>query len=208
MKFSTLCVAAVLAFSGASAASAVELGFDDLGTGSFTTIPTNYQGFVWDYWASVNAVNYGPSGYANGVVSGGNSACGCAADFSETISSINAAGKIFTLESGFFTSAWNDGATLLVEGFASGSLLFSTTSVLDTSGPSFLSFGWTGLDEVQFSISGGTPSGLPGSGDYFAVDNLNMSVNVVPEPEAWTMMILGFGLAGTAMRRRRTALAV
>lgn len=28
----------------------------------------------------------------------------------------------------------------------------------------------------------------------------------VPEPEAWAMMILGFGVLGTAMRRRRVAL--
>lgn len=201
MKITTIAVAAVLAVAGTTAANAVVLGFDDLGTNAYTSLPNSYQGFVWDYWATINGPNYGPSGYANGVVSGENSACGCAGDFGQAISSINAGGALFTLDSGYFTSAWNDGATLLVEGYAGGGLLFSSSHVLDTTGPSFLSFGWSGLDEVQFSISGGTPSGLPGSGDYFAVDNLLLAV--VPEPATWGMMIAGFGLAGAALRRRR-----
>jgi hypothetical protein len=29
----------------------------------------------------------------------------------------------------------------------------------------------------------------------------------VPEPATWTMLIAGFGLVGTAVRRRREALA-
>lgn len=33
------------------------------------------------------------------------------------------------------------------------------------------------------------------------------SLSAVPEPAAWAMMVVGFGFAGTAMRRRRTAVA-
>jgi len=40
------------------------------------------------------------------------------------------------------------------------------------------------------------------------LDNVVMTAAAaVPEPATWAMMILGFGLAGTAMRRRRTAFA-
>jgi hypothetical protein len=46
-----------------------------------------------------------------------------------------------------------------------------------------------------------TPAGA-GSEIYW--DNLNAAV---PEPATWAMMILGFGLAGATMRRRRVALA-
>jgi hypothetical protein len=192
--------AAVLAV--AAPASAVVINFDDLGTDAFTQVPASYQGLTWDYWAAVNGANYGPSGYANGVVSGGNSACGCAGDFSQPEQSISRAGN-FTLVSGYFTSAWNDGATLVVSGFNGATLLFGTEAVLNTSGPSFLTFGWSGIDKVTFSISGGTPSGLPGGGDYFAVDDL--SISFVPEPQSWAMMIAGFGLVGATMRRRRTS---
>jgi len=33
-----------------------------------------------------------------------------------------------------------------------------------------------------------------------------VTINAVPEPGTWAMMLLGFGAAGFAMRRRRTAL--
>ncbi|MGH6997313.1 MAG: PEPxxWA-CTERM sorting domain-containing protein [Phenylobacterium sp.] len=41
-------------------------------------------------------------------------------------------------------------------------------------------------------------------------DNLSVTGNVpsaVPEPATWAMMIMGFGLAGTAIRKRRRSLA-
>jgi hypothetical protein len=181
-------------------AAAEVLTFDDLGTNSFTPIPTSYHGYVWDFWAAVNGANYGPSGYANGVVSGGNSACACASDFSQPFQSISRAG-LFTFNGGFFTSAWNDGATLVIEGRLGGTTLFSNSSIVNTAGPNQLAFNWSGIDNLRFSISGGTPSGLPGAGNYFAVDNLSLTAGV-PEPMTWALMILGFGLVGGAMRRR------
>ncbi len=199
-------VAAGLLALGAPATAEV-LTFDDVGTNAFTTLPSSYHGFTLDYWASVNAFNYGPSGYANGVVSGGNSACACASDSGHAFESISNAGGL-TLTSGYFTSAWNDGATLTVTGLSGATTLFTTTAVLDTTGPSFLTFDWSGIDSVQFSIAGGTPHpGLLGAGDYFAVDNLSITANSVPEPASWAMMIGGFGLVGAAMRRRAVALA-
>jgi hypothetical protein len=40
------------------------------------------------------------------------------------------------------------------------------------------------------------------------LDNVGLSVRGgVPEPASWALMILGFGAAGAALRRRRTALA-
>ncbi len=187
-------------------ASAVLLTFDDLGTDSFTPIPASYQGLTWDYWASINAVSYGPSGYANGVVSGGNSACACASDFSQPFQSISSTSS-FTLESGYFTSAWNDGATLTVIGLSGATTLFSTTAELNTTAPLFLTFNWSGIDSVRFSIAGGVQSPLPGGGNYFAVDNLSIDTGAVPEPASWALMIAGFGLVGAAMRRRALATA-
>ncbi len=199
-------VATVLAVSAAPA-SAVLLTFDDLGTDAFTPIPTSYQGLTWDYWASVNAVNYGPSGYANGVISGGNSACACASDFGQPFQSISSASS-FTLASGYFTSAWNDGATLTVTGLSGATTLFSTTAELNTTTPLFLTFNWSGIDSVRFSIAGGIDNPeLTGGGDYFAVDNLSIITGAVPEPASWAMLIAGFGLVGAAMRRRTIATA-
>ena len=38
--------------------------------------------------------------------------------------------------------------------------------------------------------------------DHFSIDNLEISTPV-PEPGTWLTMLLGFGVAGTALRRRR-----
>lgn len=40
--------------------------------------------------------------------------------------------------------------------------------------------------------------------DHFSIDNLKISTPV-PEPGTWLTMLLGFGLAGAALRRRRSA---
>ena len=47
-------------------------------------------------------------------------------------------------------------------------------------------------------------------GDLFSQDIpfSHETTTAVPEPATWAMMIMGFGLAGAAMRRRRGALAV
>lgn len=160
-----------------------------------------YAGLNFTNFSTVDRNGYGPSGYANVVVSGDQSACGCAPDFGQTISSITSL-STFDLNSGYFAAAWNDGATLVVNGFLGGDHLFAQNFQIFTTGPQFLQFNFTGIDRAEFSVSGGTPSGLPGAGDYFAVDDLDISVNAVPEPATWGMMLLGFAAVGSAMRRR------
>lgn len=191
-------------------ASAVIFDFEDPDTGIFEYIGPDYGGFTFTNWAVVDGPGYGPSGYTNVITSGQQSACGCAADFGQIFTSISS-GSAFNLVGGNFASAWNDGATLLVEGYLGASLLYSQNFILNTTGPSALSFGFNGINLVNFSISGGTPSGLPGGGDYFAVDDLQINaVAAVPEPTTWAMMLLGFGFVGGAMRaaKRRQKVTV
>ena len=46
------------------------------------------------------------------------------------------------------------------------------------------------------------------SGNDFALDKISLiAASTVPEPEAWALMIAGFGLAGVALRVRRRRLA-
>jgi hypothetical protein len=42
------------------------------------------------------------------------------------------------------------------------------------------------------------------SGNDFALDKISLIASTVPEPEAWALMIAGFGLAGMALRVRRS----
>ncbi len=61
-----------------------------------------------------------------------------------------------------------------------------------------------------FNVKGYT--GADQTGDVYTAGFANFKqpsfeVTAVPEPSTWAMMIMGFGVAGALMRRRRTALA-
>jgi hypothetical protein len=212
MKALLLAAVAALSLSAACAAQAAVLDFEDVAVDGSTVgygpLPSSYHGFHWTNFAVIDKQFYPDSGYNHGVVSGVQTACGCANDFAETIDTLTAGGAVFGLNSGWFTSAWYDGATLLVNGYAGGVLIHSLAALLDTTGPSLLNFGWSDVDKVEFSISGGVHNdALIGQGQYFGVDNLSLIGGAVPEPAAWVLMICGFGLAGAALRRRGLALA-
>lgn len=63
----------------------------------------------------------------------------------------------------------------------------------------------TSLDVLGYGGSnlGDTASGTPGLRAFGLVSG----PDAVPEPTTWTLMIAGFGIAGAALRRRRTAIA-
>ncbi|QDZ09085.1 PEP-CTERM sorting domain-containing protein [Sphingomonas panacisoli] len=68
----------------------------------------------------------------------------------------------------------------------------------------------TGLSAGTHTISlQSTRLFAPGRGvasQYF--DNVSLDVVAVPEPATWAMMIVGFGLTGASLRRRRREMAV
>lgn len=81
-----------------------------------------------------------------------------------------------------------------------GATLVGTTSVALGAINQWSTLSFSGLfDRVTYT---GTGSGF----HPFGVDNLVFEnrAGAVPEPASWMMMIAGFGLAGGAIRRRRT----
>ncbi len=58
-----------------------------------------------------------------------------------------------------------------------------------------------GTSETLSFLAQGTPNGLPPS---LLLDNVSLTA-AVPEPGTWMTMMLGFGVVGAAMRRRKTA---
>lgn len=188
-----LLLSSVVAFAS-NAAMATTLTFDDVGGG---LSGSNYGGFTWNNINTYNATN-AVSGYHNGIVSGSYVAYNANAN-PGSFSSATA----FTLNSAFFTGAWNDGLTIHAVG--TGLNNYSMDFVVNTNAPSEITFNWTGLTSVQFSSSGGTPHGfLNGSGAHFALDNLTVNaVSAVPEAETYAMLLAGLGVMGAVARRRK-----
>ena len=81
----------------------------------------------------------------------------------------------------------------------------STTSVTTSTGISGNSFANYSINFVAGQA--GTVAFLLGGGSGNNIgpvaDNLNLSSTAVPEPATWAMMIIGFGAAGSMIRRRR-----
>lgn len=104
--------------------------------------------------------------------------------------------------------------TTSINAFASlGDLDF--TSVMINGTAATITRSAQGLNEVAFAndvpIFAGklntlTVNGLSrGNGSYGG--QLSFAPGAVPEPATWAMMIVGFGLVGSAMRRRRQSIA-
>jgi PEP-CTERM motif len=95
----------------------------------------------------------------------------------------------------YFGSDTNLGAYTGISGISTGS------SVLGSAGFSQRSIFFTALNAGSFTFNFSSPSN-----DNIGplLDNVRLDVSsAVPEPSTWMMMILGFGLAGFAMRRRK-----
>jgi len=64
--------------------------------------------------------------------------------------------------------------------------------------------------DLSFGYEGVVPSGSPSRNIYSGdldVTTVNESVNSVPEPASWAMMLVGVAFAGAALRRRGVASA-
>jgi hypothetical protein len=83
---------------------------------------------------------------------------------------------------------------------------------LDGTFQSFSGAGYTGPIKARAQFTADPGQRIAGitfasSGNSFEIDNLAVSA-AVPEPATWALMILGFGVVGAAMRRRKPKLAL
>jgi hypothetical protein len=97
---------------------------------------------------------------------------------------------------------------------ASGGTFYRNgTSVLDQRSLTTWSSGLSAnayVGAVYIGVGSGIGAGYTAYADNvtFGGDTYNFEVGGIPEPATWAMMIMGFGAAGTLLRRRRALAAV
>ncbi|HZU43628.1 MAG TPA: PEP-CTERM sorting domain-containing protein [Terriglobales bacterium] len=178
-------------------------GFDDLTP--FTVPPSGYaQIQTWNGSFEVinrDCCNGTQSGYWNNNISPNNELF----DPFGAPAQLGAKGDpTFTLTSFWTGAAWNDGENLSIIGLFNGTQLFSTNVTIGTQTPTFVSLNWSGINEVDFTPSGGTNHGYNGSGEHFIIDDLTINGSGGQVPEPASLFLLGSGLVtlGGIARKR------
>jgi hypothetical protein len=100
----------------------------------------------------------------------------------------------------YVTINWLDGSPATVlngAALSNGGTLFPTTGDQSLAYRVNIDFGGQRAQSVTLQSIGQN-----------AFESDGWAVSAVPEPATWAMMITGFGLAGVAIRRRRTTFAV
>ena len=203
----TMAIAGVTLGLMASGANAAVINFDEFSVFGNNTlsIPNGYAGFNWNNWGVLNSTTYAASsGYRVGAISQNNvsfNSGGNPANFSSS-------GSSFTVNSLWFTAAWNDGLSVTFTGYDASNNIVRTITV-NTSATSryFYELNWAGIYKFGVASTGGTQhAGYTGAGTQVAIDDITVNaVNSAPVPVPATLGLLGLGLAGIGAARRKQA---
>ena len=212
MRFASF--SAVVALGLAAPAAAATANFDDIPNTSNniqTAVTSGGMQFTGDHFHILDSPD-------NRIVRNASTsylAAEAAASLGQPVTVTRTNNALFTLNSVDVAELWLPGQSLsdfrdvVFTGFQQGGGMLSLTFTLDgirdgTGGVAdfqTLAFmGWTNLQ--SFSVTGVNANGA--FGDY-SIDNIVFdAAGGVPEPSTWALLVLGFGAAGAAMRRRAT----
>lgn len=205
------CFAMVLTAPIANAQTAI--GFEELAPslGGGAAIPNGYQGLSWTVTNPVGVITVGNTTYTDIVCRTGNN---CGYNGFGGISGLTSSTPI-TLNGWIRRWNWSSNAgsatSVLIEALNAGGTVVGTQTI--TLSSTYQAFSLTSLfTTLRFTPTGGTGLGCGGPTNcgYFLIDDLTLNPSattptpgVVPEPS--TYALLGTGLAGLlVMRRRRT----
>jgi len=192
----------LLAFCMISTSWGTLVTFDELSettTGSF--IANGYQGLNWTNFVRVNiilnTINNGLSGAYYGMVTPSNVVLNAFGDPAE----IDSRGTNFNFLSTYLTGVWRSNLNIEVQGFNSGTLLYSTTVVASATSPALFTFSFLNIDRLAFSASGGQYAGFGSDAETFAMDNFTFEL--VPEPSSLLLTTAGALLLCPLLKRKK-----
>ena len=162
-------------------------------------IPNEYGGFDWVNFGVIRNIDAPGSGFDTGTVSGDYVAFNAWAEAASITSS-----DIFDFDGVYLTAAWRNGLNITVAGYENDSLLYSTTVVVDTTGPAWFDFNYVGINRLEFDSYGGVDVFLYGSGEHFVMDDFEFTPPAMhsPSPGALLLGSIGVGFVGWLRRRR------
>ncbi|MBL8553104.1 MAG: PEPxxWA-CTERM sorting domain-containing protein [Phenylobacterium sp.] len=194
--FGALCATTLVATP--AAADAVLIDFEEVGVENsvfpyYTQQGFQTQGYDFSDNSDVVDVDY----YVHGTGHSGQFAV--LNDYTGPIDLIKVGGGTFTLTSFWFR---NWGVNDTFEGSVTGYLgndVVGSANLSFSNNWTFAAANFASVDRVTFS-----------GNSFMLFDDISIDGGVstaVPEPGAWALMILGFGAAGAALRRRRLVAA-
>ena len=188
MKKTLICVVVAMILSASPIyGTPYTLDFEDLYQGSenIAAIPAGYAGFQWTsqaWWMAHEYYGTFNNGYDYGTM-------GDVAIYAGSGQSISMyGGPTFDFLGAYITSAWIADLDVTVQGYSSGSLIYTTTITTSNDQAYWFDFEFYGIDRLRFTPIGST------NNENIVIDNM-----IIPEPAT----IILFGAAIPLLLRRR-----
>ena len=193
-KFAVVSFLTTITLALAGSASAGVVTFESANDVSANGLTTDFGRLQCSTYGISN------SGYCRGRASGD-----WVGYFASTASIAKTGALPFTFNGAYLTAAWNDNMSIQVVGYRNNVVVYTQTKIISDDVATYFAFNYLNVDRVTFRSFGGVDAGTPGAGSWVAMDNVTFNEAIAAVPEPVSLALIGLGLAGLALSRRRTA---